>query len=126
MSSDEENTIVCRCEDMTLKAIRDLIAHGFKTIDELKRISKCGMGPCQGGTCRQIVMREVARATGKDIREVEVSTFRPRAEKMKLGLSLWIRQRNNFPPLTTKQRRSTIPPNPHLVFPRRPVQTTLE
>ncbi len=36
MSSDEENTIVCRCEDITLKEIRDLIAHGFKTIDELK------------------------------------------------------------------------------------------
>jgi bacterioferritin-associated ferredoxin len=86
MSSDEENTIVCRCEDITLKEIRDLIAHGFKTMDELKRISKCGMGPCQARTCRQIVMREVAGATGKDIREVEVSTFRPPAENIKLGI----------------------------------------
>jgi bacterioferritin-associated ferredoxin len=86
MSSDEENTIVCRCEDITLKEIRDLIAHGFKTMDELKRISKCGMGPCQGRTCRQIVMREVAGATGKDIRQVEVSTFRPPAENIKLGI----------------------------------------
>ena len=86
MSSDEENTIVCRCEDITLKEIRDSIAHGFKTMGELKRISKCGMGPCQGRTCRQIVMREVAGATGKDIREVEVSTFRPPAENIKLGI----------------------------------------
>lgn len=86
MSSDEENTIVCRCEDITLEEIRGFIAHGFKTMDELKRISKCGMGPCQGRTCRQIVMRELARATGKDIREVEVSTFRPPAENVKLGI----------------------------------------
>jgi bacterioferritin-associated ferredoxin len=86
MSSDEENTIVCRCEDITLEEIRALIARGFETMDELKRISKCGMGPCQGRTCRQIVMREVARASGKDIREVDVSTFRPPAENVKLGI----------------------------------------
>ncbi len=86
MSIDEENTIVCRCEDVTLREIRDLISHGFETMDEIKRISKCGMGPCQGRTCRQIVMREVARAAGKDIREVEVSTFRPPAENIKLGI----------------------------------------
>lgn len=86
MSTDDENTIVCRCEDITLKDIRDLIAQGFKTMDELKRISRCGMGPCQGRTCRQIVMRELARATGKDISEVEVSTYRPPAENTKLGI----------------------------------------
>ena len=86
MSTDDENTIVCRCEDITLKDIRDLIAQGFKTMDELKRISRCGMGPCQGRTCRQIVMRELAIATGKDISEVEVSTYRPPAENTKLGI----------------------------------------
>lgn len=86
MSSDEENTVVCRCEDITLKEIEELIAHGFKTMDELKRISKCGMGPCQGRTCRQIVMREIAKATGKDIRDINVSTFRPPAENIKLGI----------------------------------------
>jgi len=86
MNTDDENTIVCRCEDITLKDVRDLIAQGFKTMDELKRISRCGMGPCQGRTCRQIVMRELARATGKDISEVEVSTYRPPVENTKLGI----------------------------------------
>jgi len=86
MNTDDENTIVCRCEDITLKDVRDLIAQGFKTMDELKRISRCGMGSCQGRTCRQIVMRELARATGKDISEVEVSTYRPPVENTKLGI----------------------------------------
>ena len=86
MNTDDENTIVCRCEDITLKDVRDLIAQGFKTMDELKRVSRCGMGPCQGRTCRQIVMRELARATGKDISEVEVSTYRPPVENTKLGI----------------------------------------
>jgi len=85
-NKDHENTIVCRCEDITLKEIRDLIKTGFKTVDEIKRISRCGMGPCQGRTCRQIVMGEIAKATGKDIRDVKLSTFRPPTKNIKIGI----------------------------------------
>lgn len=84
--NSEENTIVCRCEDITLKEIRGLITQGFETMNEVKKISRCGMGPCQGRTCQQIVMKEIAKITGKDIRDVEVSTFRPPAENIKLGI----------------------------------------
>jgi len=31
-------------------------------------------------------MREIAKATGKDIRDINVSTFRPPAENIKLGI----------------------------------------
>ena len=85
-NKDDENTIVCRCEDITLKEIKDLIKKGFKTVDEIKRISRCGMGPCQGRTCRQIIMREIAKATGKDIRDVKVPTFRPPTKNIKIGI----------------------------------------
>jgi len=85
-NKDDENTIICRCEDITLKEIKDLIKKGFKTVDEIKRISRCGMGPCQGRTCRQIIMREIAKATGKDIRDVKVSTFRPPTKNIKIGI----------------------------------------
>jgi len=86
MNNYEENTIVCRCEDITLKEIRGLITQGFETLDEVKRICRCGMGPCQGRTCQQIVMGEIAKATGKDIKDVKVSTFRPPVESIKLGI----------------------------------------
>lgn len=82
----EEKTIVCRCEDLTLKDIRDLIKKGFKTMDEIKRISRCGMGPCQGRTCRQILMRELAKAQGKKLEEIEMTTFRPPTKNVKLGV----------------------------------------
>jgi len=85
-NKDDENTIVCRCEDITLKEVRGLIKEGFKTVDEIKRISRCGMGPCQGRTCRQIIMREIAKATGKDIRDVKVPTFRPPTKNIKMGI----------------------------------------
>jgi bacterioferritin-associated ferredoxin len=82
----EEKTIVCRCEDLTLKDIRELIKKGFRTMDEIKRISRCGMGPCQGRTCRQILMQEVARAQGKSIDEIQITTFRPPTKNVKLGV----------------------------------------
>ncbi len=42
----DENTIVCRCEDVTHGAIRD--CHSWR---EAKLHTRCGMGPCQGRIC---------------------------------------------------------------------------
>lgn len=79
-------TIICRCEDLTLEEIRELIDKGFTTIDEIKRISRCGMGPCQGRNCRPLLMNELARATGQDIRNMPMPTFRPPVKPIKLGI----------------------------------------
>ncbi len=53
--------IVCRCEDITLKEIRSLIAGGMSELEEIKRACRCGMGPCQGRNCLPLVAQEVAR-----------------------------------------------------------------
>jgi bacterioferritin-associated ferredoxin len=83
---NDYNTIVCRCEDISLGEIRDLIKKGYKSVDEIKRISRCGMGPCQGRTCRDIILREIANAEGKDISELKMPTFRPPVKPVKMGL----------------------------------------
>lgn len=77
--------VMCRCEDVTLDEIRDLIARGYTTMEEIKRITRCGMGPCQGRTCRQLVLAEIARATGKDIASVAPPRFRPPTKPVRLG-----------------------------------------
>ncbi len=82
------NTIVCRCEDLSLKEIRDLIAAGYTSIDEIKRISRCGMGPCQGRGCRQLVAQEIAGATGQSQAEVKMPKFRQPVKPIKLGVLL--------------------------------------
>ncbi|MEW6662045.1 MAG: (2Fe-2S)-binding protein [Bacillota bacterium] len=82
----KDETVVCRCEDITLEEIQHLIRNGFTTMDEIKRISRCGMGPCQGRTCRSLVMAEIARLTGKDIKDLEIATFRPPTKPVKLGV----------------------------------------
>ena len=67
------------------KALRNQLTD---VLDELKRISRCGMGPCQGRTCRDIVLRELAEATGIPVAEQKMTTFRPPAKSVKLGLLL--------------------------------------
>lgn len=73
----DENTIVCRCGDTTLKEIRDLIKEGYTTVEEIKRVSRAGMGPCQGRTCGSLILKEIAAYTGVNISELKVSTSRP-------------------------------------------------
>ncbi len=83
-----DHTIVCRCEEITLGEIRQLIANGYKSLDEIKRISRCGMGSCQGRTCRQLVMQEIAALDNIPIQDLMLSTFRPPTKPIKLDLLL--------------------------------------
>lgn len=80
--------MVCRCEEITLGEIRQLIAKGFTCLDEIKRISRCSMGPCQGKTCGQIVMREIAAQTGSPMQDVNPATFRPPVKPIRLDFFL--------------------------------------
>jgi NADPH-dependent 2,4-dienoyl-CoA reductase/sulfur reductase-like enzyme len=50
-----DDTIVCRCEEITLGEIRRQIGQGFTTLNGIKRTSRCGMGHCQGRTCAPIL-----------------------------------------------------------------------
>lgn len=76
-AESDDNVIVCRCEDVTLGDIRRLIAQGYHSIDEIRRVSRAGMGQCQGRTCRQLIARELANALNVPVEEVEMPTFRP-------------------------------------------------
>ncbi|NJD98259.1 (2Fe-2S)-binding protein [Thermococcus sp. LS1] len=57
--------IVCRCNDVTVEDIERLIDSGITDIEEIKRLLRIGMGPCQGRTCIPIVISILARKTGK-------------------------------------------------------------
>ncbi|HHW45196.1 MAG TPA: (2Fe-2S)-binding protein [Desulfotomaculum sp.] len=82
----EEKTIICRCEDVTLEEVRQLLREGARTLDEIKRLKRCGMGPCQGRTCRPLIAAEITRATGQDPATLQMPTFRPPAVPIKLGI----------------------------------------
>ena len=73
----EEEIVVCRCEEITLKEIREWIARGYDTFDELKRLLRVGMGPCQGRGCRDIILREISRMKGIPVADIPSGTIRP-------------------------------------------------
>lgn len=78
--------VICRCEEVEIETIREWIARGYDTFDELKRELRVGMGPCQGRGCRDIIMREIAKATGKTFEEIGPGTMRPPVKPIKLSL----------------------------------------
>lgn len=55
MGEPSRSTIVCRCENVTVGEIADVLAVGARTFDEIKRVTRAGMGICQGRTCECVV-----------------------------------------------------------------------
>ena len=87
--------VICRCEEIEIDTIREWIAAGCTDFEELKRILRVSMGPCQGrGSmgpcqgrgCRDIILREIAKATGKPVAELRISTIRPPVKPIKTML----------------------------------------
>jgi len=82
----EDETIICRCADITIKDLRGFVADGLTSIDELKRLTRIGMGQCQGRTCIPLVIRELSRLTEKPIEELHPTTQRPMVNSIKLSM----------------------------------------
>jgi bacterioferritin-associated ferredoxin len=70
-------TIICRCEEITEKEIMQTIQQGYRSLEELKRILRCGMGHCQGRSCLNIIARMIARETGMPIEKIKLPFPRP-------------------------------------------------
>ncbi|MFW6372224.1 MAG: FAD-dependent oxidoreductase [Thermodesulfobacteriota bacterium] len=51
--SDE--TVICRCEEVRMKDLRQAADAGARDIHDLKRRTRTGMGQCQGRFCGQVV-----------------------------------------------------------------------
>lgn len=66
--------------------ILDAIREGARTIDEIKRRTRAGMGLCQGKTCRRLIAQILARETGRSMEDILPSTFRPPVRPIPLGV----------------------------------------
>ncbi len=80
----DDDTIICRCEDVTWGEIRKQLDKGYTTLDEIKRLTRAGMGPCQGKTCQRILLLAIASYLHKKVEEIPLSTFRPPAKPVPL------------------------------------------
>ncbi len=73
----DDKAIVCRCEDMTLADLEHSVARGYRDIEEVKRYTGFGTGPCQGKECLGPMATQLARLTEKPPGAIPPFTSRP-------------------------------------------------
>lgn len=81
----QDDTIVCRCERVTAREIRDVIRQGYRDFNEIKTITRAGMGACGSKTCNPIILR-IFREEGIPLSEVTTQTLRPLFVEVPLGV----------------------------------------
>jgi NADPH-dependent 2,4-dienoyl-CoA reductase/sulfur reductase-like enzyme/Fe-S-cluster-containing hydrogenase component 2/bacterioferritin-associated ferredoxin len=80
--SDEE--MVCLCERVSAGEIRELIRKGIHDLNQIKAITRAGMGPCGAKSCDNLI-KQLFRQEGIPLREVEENTRRPLFVEIPLG-----------------------------------------
>ena len=63
------DTVVCRCEEVTAGRIEAALADGCPSIGDLKRVTRAGMGSCQGRYCGPILSKVLAGNLGRGLDE---------------------------------------------------------
>jgi len=79
-----DDEIVCRCERVTAKELRELIRGGIRDMNHLKAVTRCGMGACGGKTCPNLIKR-LFREEGVPDDQVADLTRRPLFMEVPLG-----------------------------------------
>jgi NADPH-dependent 2,4-dienoyl-CoA reductase/sulfur reductase-like enzyme len=72
----EGDTVVCRCEEVTARQVRDTADMGCEGPNQMKAFLRCGMGPCQGRLCGLTVTELIAAQ--RDTTPAEVGYYRLR------------------------------------------------
>lgn len=60
-----DRIVVCRCEEVTMKDIKDTAKKYQCSAREIKLRTRAGMGYCGGRTCRPLVNEALEEATGE-------------------------------------------------------------
>lgn len=77
VTQPQDQTIVCRCEEVTAGAIRGYTELGCTGPNQTKAFGRCGMGPCQGRYCGLTVTEILAEKNA--LPHDEVGSYRIRA-----------------------------------------------
>lgn len=77
IASPTDDTIVCRCEELTAGDIRKAVAIGHPGMNQLKSYTRAGMGPCQGRQCGYTVANILAQEQSRSVQEVGFYRIRP-------------------------------------------------
>jgi thioredoxin reductase/bacterioferritin-associated ferredoxin len=80
----EDETILCRCENISIGDVRAIVRQGVTDLNEVKAITRCGMGPCQGRMCGPALGEIVAAELNCSIPRAGLLTIRPPLKQIPL------------------------------------------
>ena len=79
-------SFICRCEEIGEDEIRQAVADGALSVNDVKRRTRAGMGICQGIYCVCPIADLLHRLTGAPPEEIVPMTARPPVRLLPLGL----------------------------------------
>ena len=79
-----DDTVVCRCEEVTMQDVISAVADGARDVNDIKRRTRLGMGHCQGRFCGQVINELIWRLTGVR-KQREIFTPRTPAKPVPFG-----------------------------------------
>jgi NAD(P)H-nitrite reductase large subunit len=79
-----DEAIVCRCERITAGEIRAAIRSGVRDLNQLKALTRSGMGACGSKTCRPMIWR-MFKEEGVDLGTVTDRVDRPLFVEVAIG-----------------------------------------
>ncbi len=86
LAPPRDETIVCRCEEVTAGQVRDAAKRlGVTGPNQMKAFLRCGMGPCQGRLCGPTVVELIAQANGTSPAEAGYCRLRPPVKPVTLA-----------------------------------------
>jgi sarcosine oxidase subunit alpha len=80
-----DDAIVCRCERVTAGEIRQAIRDGVRDLNQLKALTRAGMGACGSKTCRPMIWR-IFQEEGIDLETVTDRVDRPLFVEVPIGI----------------------------------------
>ena len=92
----QPDTIICRCEEVTLGAIEAAMSDGTPAIGEIKRRTRLGMGRCQGRYCAPLLASLLAERQGRPVDAQ--AFFAPRAPAKPVAIKDLVRAASMPPP----------------------------
>lgn len=85
INTPPDDTILCRCEEITAGTIRQAIHDGATELRHLKTATRIGMGPCQGRQCDLSLTHMLAAQTQRPIATVGMPRARSPVRPVSLG-----------------------------------------
>lgn len=80
-----DDTVLCRCENVTVGQVREVVRQGATDLNEVKILTRCGMGPCQGRMCGPALAEVVGQELSRGPDRVGRLSIRPPLKGVSLG-----------------------------------------